>query len=394
MWVLIALSIVLVAATILVARRRWRATFLLGLGGLAAMVIVRSAARRVVDDAAELAARPGGRAAIESIVGGASTGLLRLAGILLIVAAVAAVVAMFRRGWRRDDLVLAAAVLIGVAIVAVAQVSIASLIAGIVAGVVVVFAARRMFAVEAGTEPGVRPRAAVAVGLAALALVGVAPAAPVAAQDEDDAAALLEAYAPVLSLRRQSEPCGDGERFLPVAVDTIFGREDVVLRDADGEVVATAPTAADLAGGPEDRWIDLPGNTLDPGCSYEQWFDSLDADPAIYGRVMLDGDQVVAQYWFFWVYNQWNDVHEGDWEMMQVLFDAPVAGGGARGRTVGLRVCPARGLGVRRGSARTTTRSSSSTAPTRWCTRRGFSCLVLLVLPLVRQERRDRFRLR
>ena len=111
-WLLVVLSIVLVAATILVARRRWRATFLLGLGGAAAMVIVRSATRRVVDDAPELAARPGGKAAIESIVGGASTGLLRLAGILLIIAVAAAVVAMFRRGWRRDDLVLAAAVVL------------------------------------------------------------------------------------------------------------------------------------------------------------------------------------------------------------------------------------------------------------------------------------------
>ncbi len=72
--VLVVLSIVLVAATILVARRRWRATFLLALGGAAAMVIVRSAARRVVEDAPELAARPGGQAAIESIVSGASTG--------------------------------------------------------------------------------------------------------------------------------------------------------------------------------------------------------------------------------------------------------------------------------------------------------------------------------
>ena len=152
-WVLIALSIVLVAATILVARRRWRATFLLGLGGLAAMVVVRSATRRVVDDAPELAARPGGKAAIDSILGGASTGLLRLAGLLLIVAAAAVVVAMFRRGWRRDDLVLTAAVLVGIAIVVVAEVSIVSLVAGIVAGIVVVLAARRMFPATPAPSP-------------------------------------------------------------------------------------------------------------------------------------------------------------------------------------------------------------------------------------------------
>ena len=151
-WLLVGLSIVLLVATILVARRRWRATFFLGLGGLAAMVIVRSATRRVVDDAPELAARPGGRAAIESIVGGASTGLLRLAGILLIIAVAAAVVALYRRGWRRDDLILATAVVVGVAIVAVAEVSIVTLIVGIVAGVLVVVFGQRKF----GARPAPR----------------------------------------------------------------------------------------------------------------------------------------------------------------------------------------------------------------------------------------------
>ena len=144
--VLVVLSIVLVAATILVARRRWRATFLLALGGAAAMVIVRSATRQVVEDAPELAVRPGGKAAIESIVSGVSTGLMRLAGILLIIAVTAAVVAMFRRGWRRDDLVLAAAVVLFGAVVAIAGISLASLAVGILAGVAVVIAGRRMFA--------------------------------------------------------------------------------------------------------------------------------------------------------------------------------------------------------------------------------------------------------
>ena len=149
-------------------------------------------------------------------------------------------------------------------------------------------------------------------------LLSISPAH--AAPPTVDEQSLLERYSPVLAVRHQSEPCGDGERFLPVAVDTILGRGDVVLRDADGKVLVTAPTAADLAGGPEDRWIDLPGNTLDPGCDYEQWFDSLRATPAIYGRVTSQDGHLVTQYWFFYVYNQWNDVHEGDWEMAQLDF--------------------------------------------------------------------------
>src|SRR6185503_2186386 len=138
--------------------------------------------------------------------------------------------------------------------------------------------------------------------LASFPLVG--PDATVSAQGADDPSTTLL------------------ERYLPVPVDTIFGRPDVVLRDESGDVLKVAPTAADLADGPEDRWIDLPGNALIPGCTYEKWFRELDASPAIYGRVVQEGDFVVAQYWLYWIFNQWNDVHESDWEMAQVMIPA------------------------------------------------------------------------
>jgi hypothetical protein len=142
-WLLVALTIVLVAFTIVVARNRWRAVLLLGLGGIVAMVFVRSAARRVVDDAPDLAARPGGRASISAIVEGASTGLLRLAGLLLIVAAVAVAMALLRRRWRRGDLVLVGAIVLGTVVVAVLGISIVSLLVGVGLAIVAVLLARR-----------------------------------------------------------------------------------------------------------------------------------------------------------------------------------------------------------------------------------------------------------
>jgi hypothetical protein len=163
------------------------------------------------------------------------------------------------------------------------------------------------------------PIVVIAVALAVLLVAGARPAG--AAPPGADETALLERYAPVVAVRRQTSACGEGERFLPVAVDAILGRDDVVLRDRDGRVVATAPTATDLASGGADLWIDMPGNTLDPGCAYETWFDTLDAPPAMYGRVTSEQGATVVQYWFFWIYNQWNDVHEGDWEMVQLVFD-------------------------------------------------------------------------
>jgi hypothetical protein len=144
-WVLVGLTVVLIAATILVARRRWRATLLLGVGGAAAMILTRAAVRRVVDEAPELAVRPGGRAAIDAIVSGASTGLLRLAGLFLLLAIAATVLGLLRRHWRRADLVLVAAVALGAAVVVVLDISIVSILLGIVVGVAAVLLGRRYF---------------------------------------------------------------------------------------------------------------------------------------------------------------------------------------------------------------------------------------------------------
>jgi hypothetical protein len=155
--------------------------------------------------------------------------------------------------------------------------------------------------------------------MAMLALVVVPQ--PAHAQTRVDDQTLLERFAPVVAVRRQAQKCGDGERFRPVTVDVIFDRTDVVLRDAGDNIVKRAPTASDLADLGEDYWIDLPGNALKPGCHYEKWFRRLAASPSIYGRVTKEQDRLVLQYWFYWVYNQWNDVHESDWEMIQLLFD-------------------------------------------------------------------------
>ena len=38
-------------------------------------------------------------------------------------------------------------------------------------------------------------------------------------------------------------------------------------------------------------------------------------DPAFPGKLAL-------QYWLFYVFNDWNNLHEGDWEMIQLDFDA------------------------------------------------------------------------
>ncbi len=162
--------------------------------------------------------------------------------------------------------------------------------------------------------------------VAATALVGLVPIGSAAAAVEppdSDPTALLDEYVPVVAVRQHDEACsGDGEPYLPVAVDNVFGRDDVVLRDANGTEIKRAPTAADLAAGGLEWALDFPGDALSPGCTYEQWEQSMDAPPVVYGRVVRDRDKVIAQYWLYYVYNDWNDRHESDWEMIQLIFDA------------------------------------------------------------------------
>jgi hypothetical protein len=173
-----------------------------------------------------------------------------------------------------------------------------------------------------------RVRAAVttAITSALVALTVVVGTATTAAAAPDAAQQLADRYAPLVVVREHSTACGDGEPFLPTPVDTVLGSTDVVLKGPDGESIP-APTAKDLAGKGDGWYLDLPGNPLDPGCSYEQWFAkaSTGKQPTVYARIGTDPDhpdKLALQYWYFWTYNDWNDKHEGDWEMVQLLFDA------------------------------------------------------------------------
>lgn len=176
-------------------------------------------------------------------------------------------------------------------------------------------------------------------GLQALVLAGVVgvllafggAVAPVALAADDPEGRLIEQYVPRVVIREQVEACGDGEPYLPTPVEAVLGRPDVALVGPDGQRIA-GPSASDIAGLGEGWYLDLPGNPLSPGCDYEEWFRATGSGlpPSVYARIARDPDypgMLVLQYWFFWVFNDWNDRHEGDWEMIQLLFesDSPAA---------------------------------------------------------------------
>jgi hypothetical protein len=164
---------------------------------------------------------------------------------------------------------------------------------------------------------------ALVVMLGFLVYVGTAAA--------DPAADLAHKYAPVVKIVKQTEPCGHGEPYRPSSVDVVLGKQEVALRGpwSGANVVQVAPTAADLKGHLAYN-LDFPGNPLSPGCGYERWsrLISKGSKPTTYARVVADPAhprQLALQYWFFYVYNDFNNKHEGDWEMIQLDFDAPDA---------------------------------------------------------------------
>jgi hypothetical protein len=169
-----------------------------------------------------------------------------------------------------------------------------------------------------------RPRALLVALAATVALV----AAPTATADLADETALAEKYAPVVRLVEQPEECGPGEPYIPTDVDVLFGDPTVALRGPWNafDLVKIGPGADDLAGLYEYH-LDFPGNALDPGCTYELWARRLTegSEPVVYAHVVSEpayAGKVALQYWFFYPFNDFNNTHEGDWEMIQLVFDA------------------------------------------------------------------------
>jgi len=171
-------------------------------------------------------------------------------------------------------------------------------------------------------------RAAILVGLVAAALAVV----PAAGADLTQERTLAERYAPVVRLVEHNGSCGEGKPYVPIDVDALFGQPTVALRGpwSGANLVKIGPTAKDLETGLFDYHLDFPGDALHPGCTYLEWERRITEGrvPTAYAHVVADPahpGQLALQYWFFYVFNDWNNLHEGDWEMIQLVFDASTA---------------------------------------------------------------------
>jgi hypothetical protein len=180
-----------------------------------------------------------------------------------------------------------------------------------------------------------RPRRLLVL-LPALLLLALTPALARAAAPEPESPAeeLAQKYVPITELRKQENPPCDTaeEQYQPTSVDTVLGNPTVELQHAaeGGELttVRHAPTAADIAGLRGDWYLNLEGRALGDTCVYAKAFKKLEEEgkaPAVtYAHIAREKGHsgFALQYWFFWYFNQFNDLHEGDWEGMQITFEA------------------------------------------------------------------------
>lgn len=138
---------------------------------------------------------------------------------------------------------------------------------------------------------------------------------------------LAQRYAPIMYLKQQNHPCDtQGEPYVPAPVEVVFDDEFVVLRRSpDREVVKRGITARDLFWLDSSHHIDLPGRPRVAACTYELHFSQQmgNQQPVVYARIVREPGVpgLALQYWFFYYFNDFNDMHEGDWEMIQLLFD-------------------------------------------------------------------------
>jgi len=180
-----------------------------------------------------------------------------------------------------------------------------------------------------------RLRSALTCAIAGLILLGAPGSALAAGETSGESAAqrLIEAYVPRLMVRQRDEICDTtGEQYEATTVDAVLGNPAVKLTEADSSGKETslkqAPTAEDIANLGEGFHLNIPGDPLGDTCVYAKDFAQLKAEgrapPVTYAHIAREAGRpgLAVQYWFFWYFNQFNDLHEGDWEGMQVVFNS------------------------------------------------------------------------
>lgn len=136
---------------------------------------------------------------------------------------------------------------------------------------------------------------------------------------------LARRYAPALALAP-----GDQS---PRPVEMLLDRATLVYHDGDQRAMETGVNSARLAllSGRPDAFLELPPAVDDPAGQRRLYEEAVASDRAgryavtAYASVHCDANAAemngftVVQYWLFYLYNDYYNRHEGDWELIQVV---------------------------------------------------------------------------
>jgi hypothetical protein len=175
-----------------------------------------------------------------------------------------------------------------------------------------------------------KPALVLVAGVTLLAAVGAA-----AAQTPEQK--LVHTYAPVMKLKANEHlPCSTaGEQYTVTSVDVILRNHDVQLVRVEpgkkAQIVKRGATAADIGGLGSEYYLNQPGDPYHPDCRYARDSQRLTRGrtPVVYAHVVREPGRrgIALQYWFYYWFNRFNDLHESDWEGIQLAFVAETVEG-------------------------------------------------------------------
>ena len=104
----------------------------------------------------------------------------------------------------------------------------------------------------------------------------------------------------------------------PITPENLPGFESLKERIGASGIGVSAPWELDMA----------PIRSQDPDQAWQVYRGLLqslpeeETEPVVYGRCAETAEGTVLQYWYFYIYNDSGNKHEGDWEMASIVLDA------------------------------------------------------------------------
>jgi len=139
------------------------------------------------------------------------------------------------------------------------------------------------------------------------------------------AVVLANRFSPVILLKNDEEP---GEKYEPVPVQAMIDQSHILSVD-NPSFMREASIAGMMQYSESSYYLDIPelspASFLESLFGYKQRYDQAIASglsPTVYARVLKPGGtgHTVIQYWLFYYFDEWSNLHEGDWELVELVF--------------------------------------------------------------------------